>query len=390
MTPAARLQAAIAILDEIGAGRPAEQALTNWARANRFAGSGDRAAIRDRVFDAIRCRRSFAALGGGTDGRSLILGALRAEGEHPDTLFTGEGYAPSPLTEEERVAGRTWDTLSELERLDCPDWLEAPLRESLGDDFAPVMAALRVRAPVFLRVNTARIGVEEAAARLAGEGINTTPHALASTALLVSGGARRIRSAQAYLDGLVELQDAASQAVVEVLGAPPPQARTLDYCAGGGGKTLALAAAGWAPIFAHDADPARMRDLPERAARAGARVTVLRPGGVAAQGPFDLVLCDVPCSGSGAWRRQPEAKWALTPEGLDRLLEVQARILDAAAPLVAPGGRLAYATCSMLRAENEAQVERFLARTPGWRLEAQHRWSPLDGGDGFGLSLLTR
>jgi 16S rRNA (cytosine967-C5)-methyltransferase len=252
------------------------------------------------------------------------------------------------------------------------------------------MAALRTRAPVFLRVNTARIRAEEAVARLAVEGVNAVPHPLAATALLVTEGTRRIRGAQAYLDGLVELQDAASQAVVEGLGAPPASARTLDYCAGGGGKTLALAAAGWGPVFAHDADPARMRDLPERAARAGARVTVLRPGGVAAQGPFDLVLCDVPCSGSGAWRRQPEAKWALTPEGLDRLLAVQGRILDEAAPLVAPGGRLAYATCSMLRAENEGQVERFLARTPGWRLVSQHRWSPLDGGDGFGLSILTR
>ncbi|MGI1661656.1 RsmB/NOP family class I SAM-dependent RNA methyltransferase [Palleronia sp. KMU-117] len=391
MTPAARIAAAIGLLDLWLGGEPAERALTNWARANRFAGSSDRAAIRDHVFDAIRCRRSFAALGGAETGRGLMLGALRAAGADPAGVFTGAGFAPAPLASDEVASGRPWEALSPLERLDCPDWLAPPLEDSLGDDFAAVMAALRSRAPVFLRVNLGRADRDAAVRALATEGITARPHPLAATALEVTEGARRIRGARAYVDGLVELQDAASQAVVEALGpAPTGAARTLDYCAGGGGKTLALAAAGWGPVFAHDADPGRMRDLPERAARAGVQVGVIAPGRVAPQGPFDLVLCDVPCSGSGAWRRQPEAKWALTPEALGRLCRVQSDILDAAAGLVAPGGRLAYATCSMLRAENEDQAAAFLARSPGWRLLAQRRWSPLEGGDGFGLSIFAR
>jgi 16S rRNA (cytosine967-C5)-methyltransferase len=159
----------------------------------------------------------------------------------------------------------------------------------------------------------------------------------------------------------------------------------LDYCAGGGGKALALAARG-AAVTAHDADPGRMRDLPARAARAGARVEIE----AAPAGAFDLVLCDAPCSGSGTWRRAPEAKWRLTPERLAALTELQAQILDQAAPLVAPGGALAYATCSLLEAENGAQTADFLARHPGWQLENERRLTPLEGGDGFYLALLRR
>ena len=389
MTPAARVQAAMEVLDEVASGRPAEQALTNWARRSRFAGSGDRAAVRDHVFDVLRCRRSFAALGGGTTGRALMLGALRAAGTEPASLFTGDRFAPAPLSEDEAAAGRPWEALDETERLDCPDWLAPALRASLGSEFAPVMAALRLRAPVFLRVNAARIGREDAREALVKDGILSEAHPLAATALRVTEGARRIRDAQVYREGLVELQDAASQAVVETLGPPAPGARVLDYCAGGGGKSLALAAAGWSPVFAHDADPRRMNDLPERARRAGVAIRTVAGSALKAAGPFDLVLCDVPCSGSGAWRRQPEAKWSLSPGALDRLCRVQAEILDAAAPLVAPGGRLAHVTCSLLRAENEDQVAAFVARTPGWRVSLQRRWTPLDGGDGFGLSILA-
>jgi 16S rRNA (cytosine967-C5)-methyltransferase len=177
--------------------------------------------------------------------------------------------------------------------------------------------------------------------------------------------------------------------VIETLGTPSPGSRVLDYCAGGGGKSLALAAAGWGPVTAHDADPRRMSDLPERARRADVVIDRVAGPALKAAGPFGLVFCDVPCSGSGAWRRQPEAKWTLSPEALGRLCGLQAEILDAAAPLAAPGGRLAYVTCSLLRAENEDQVAAFIARAPGWRVLLQRRWTPLDGGDGFGLSILA-
>lgn len=389
MTPAARIDAAIAVLERILAGTPAEQALTNWGRHSRFAGSKDRAAVRDHVFDALRCRRSYAALGGGLSGRGLMLGALRAAGTDPATLFTGEGHAPAPLTAGETAVLASPAQMAELDALDCPDWLAPRLRASLGDDFAAVMEALRHRAPVFVRVNTARADVAGAQAALAAEGIVSRPHPLAATALEITENARKIASCRAYADGLVELQDAASQAIVELLPLAAGM-RVLDYCAGGGGKTLAMAARAAVALFAHDADPRRMGDLPARAARAGAAVTLLQGAEPARHAPYDLVLADVPCSGSGSWRRAPEAKWRLTEARLGELLHMQAEILQSVQGLVSTSGTLAYATCSLLDDENRAQVQAFVARNPGWMLRQDRRLTPLDGGDGFYIALLQR
>jgi 16S rRNA (cytosine967-C5)-methyltransferase len=380
MTPGARAAAAIEVLERVLAGEPAERALTNWGRASRFAGSGDRAAIRDIVFDALRRRRSAAALGGGMTGRGLVLGLAREAGQ--EALFSGEGHAPQPPGDNE-AGHRPQGT----EALDLPDWLVPALRESLGDRLEPVAAALRQRAPVFLRVNLAKGSREAAIAALAGEEITTVPHGLAASALEVTGNARKVQASRAYREGLVELQDASSQAVVEALPLADGM-RVLDHCAGGGGKTLAMAARARLTLHAHDIAPRRMADLPERARRAGIMVTLTeRPE---ASAPYDLVLVDAPCSGSGSWRRDPEGKWALTPERLQGLLAEQAAILDRAAAMVGPGGALAYATCSLLGAENGAQVDRFLSRAGGWVREVEQSFSPLDGGDGFYLSVLRR
>lgn len=388
MTPAARLAAAIAILDQLREGAPAERALTNWGRASRFAGSGDRAAVRDHVFDVLRCRGSFAALGGGESGRALVLGLARAQGLDIAALFTGEGHAPAPLSEEE--AARLAQPLPDegaLADLDWPDWLRPQLQADLGAAYAAVSARMRARAPVFLRVNLARGDRAAAQAALALEGIATRPHPLAETALEVTGGARRIQASAAYRDGLVELQDAASQAAIAQVPVAAGM-RVLDYCAGGGGKALALAArAPKARIEAHDIDPGRMRDIPVRAARAGARISTVAPGRLGRD--YDLVLVDAPCSGSGTWRRTPEAKWRLTPDRLAELCTLQAQILRAAAARVAPGGRLLYMTCSLLDAENAAQVEAFVRGT-GWQVAEQRRFTPLDGGDGFFAAQLER
>ena len=187
------------------------------------------------------------------------------------------------------------------------------------------------------------------------------------------------------------MQDPASQAVVEALLPVARDARILDYCAGGGGKALALAAATGRPVSAHDADPRRMADIPGRAERAGVTIDCLTTVAVGAGAPWDLVLVDAPCSGSGAWRRQPAARWMLTEDGLAELLGTQAGILDAAATLVRPGGRLAYATCSLLRAENRDQVNAFLSRVGGdWTVLDDRVFSPLDGGDGFYVAQLKR
>ncbi len=387
MTPAARVQAAIGILDEILAGAPAERALTGWARRSRYAGSKDRAAVRDHVFDALRCRRSLAALGGAKTGRGLMLGACRRDGIDPDSVFSGARHAPPPLSDEERRAGG--EPRAGAEALDLPDWLWPRFRDSLGPRAESCARALQRRAPVHLRVNMRRTDAQGAIGALAAEGIECARHPQVAGALVVRSGARRIRQSGAYRAGLVELQDAASQAVV---GALPLRdgMRVLDYCAGGGGKTLAMAARARLELYAHDAAAQRLRDLPERARRAGIRVALADATAVDAAAPFDLVLCDVPCSGSGAWRRTPEAKWLLSPARLAELTGIQAAILDRTARLVAPGGVLAYVTCSVLVEENDRQIQAFAARHAGWSCAMQRSWSVSDAHDGFFLSLLTR
>lgn len=380
MTPGARLAAAIAVLDKVQAGQPAEVALTNWGRANRYAGSGDRAAVRDIVFDVLRQKLSCAAWGGADTGRGLVLGWARKAGQ--EALFDGQGHAPAPATADEMGQEPEGNAA-----LDCPDWLEAPLRSGLGADFPAVMGAMQARAPVFLRVNLGRTTREAAAEALAADGVEALAHPLSASALEVRSGARRVQATAAYLTGLVELQDAASQAVVEMLPLRDGMA-VLDLCAGGGGKTLAMAARARLRLFAHDSDRRRMADLPARAARAGVAVKIVDQPEKA--GPYDLILTDVPCSGSGSWRRDPEGKWALTPARLEALLVVQAGIMDRAAAMLGPGGVLGYATCSMIEAENGAQVAALLARQPGLQLVTERRFTPLEGGDGFYCAVLRK
>ena len=383
MTPAARVQAASEIIDQIAGGMAAEKALTNWARGARYAGSKDRAAVRDHVFDALRRWRSSAVLGGGESGRLRMLGLLRELGPAPAEVFTGGPHGPAPLTEEEAAGGAEPEGAAAL---DLPDWLWERLRESQGEAAAEVALSLRDRAEVFLRINALKVDADAALEVLAADGISAEPHSGAAGALRVTQGARKIARSRAYLDGLVELQDASSQAVVEALPLEAGQ-WVLDYCAGGGGKTLALAARlGGGPVLAHDANPRRMSDLPARAERAGATVEIVSTP----SGPHDLVLCDAPCSGSGAWRRSPEGKWRLRPGDLERLAQTQGEILDTAAGLVAPGGVLAYVTCSVLAQENGQVVDAFLARHPEFEMEKVREYRPGPDGDGFFLAVLRQ
>lgn len=385
MTPAAREAAAITLLDRWLSGQPVEAALTQWGRASRFAGSGDREAVRDLVFQAVRRRRSAAALGGAESGRALLLGLAREAGQAP-VGWTGEGHAPAPLTADEAaVLAAPLPRLPRAVALDCPDWLLPRVEAALGSQADAALRALRDRAPVFLRVNRARATPAEVIAALAAQGIVARPHPLAPTALEVPGNPRRLRAAPPVADGRAEFQDVASQAVALDF-ARFARGRVLDYCAGGGGKALALAAEGLS-VSAHDADPRRMADLPARAGRAGVQIPVIR----SAPGPgWAAILADAPCSGSGSWRRAPEAKWAFTAERLTELTRIQDLVLHSCAALVSPGGVLGYATCSILREENEDRLAAFLAAHPGWRLEFERRLSPLDGGDGFYLAVLRR
>lgn len=396
MTPAARVAAAIGILDQVLAGTPAEQALTGWARGSRFAGARDRAAVRDLVFDGLRSLRSLTARAGAATptGRAVMIGMFSSEPSEFEGIFSGQGYGPAPLSGDERAAVAAAAAATDDGapapgiRFDCPDWLVPRLERALGGQALPVMQAQRQRAPVFLRANLHKADRAAAIAALAAEGIATHPADGVETALVVDGNASKIRQSQAYLDGLVELQDLSSQAAA--LRVPLAGVRTvLDYCAGGGGKSLAIGARGRFALHAHDANPGRMRDLPARARRAGLRIDlVTRPA--LADRTFDLVLVDAPCSGSGTWRRTPDAKWRLTPEALETLGRLQAAILAEAARHVRPGGQLAYMTCSLLGEENAGQVAAFIEDHPGFRLTDQQLFTPLSTGDGFFVALLTR
>ena len=380
MDPAARHAAAIEVIDEIARGTRAATALRDWGRAHRFAGSGDRRAIGDVVHDVLRHWWSSAALGGGEEGRARVIGLMRMQGTPPGEVFTGIGHAPPPLTATEAIAPDV------PVPSDLPPLVEPMLRPLYGDRFEALATAMRQRAPLDLRANLLATDREGARAALGVEGIEAAPCDLSPTALRLPPGDRRIAASRAYREGLVELQDAASQAVTDFAKARPGE-RILDYCTGAGGKALALAGHARGPVSVHDIAPARMRDLPARAARAGAGLRPLRSADLP-RGAFDLVFADAPCSGSGSWRRDPEGKLHLDARTLDTLRGAQADVLDTAAALVAPGGRLVYATCSLLEVENEGAVNAFLARAPQWRQVRAMRLDPLTGGDGFFASWL--
>ncbi|SLN14798.1 RsmB/NOP family class I SAM-dependent RNA methyltransferase [Pseudooctadecabacter jejudonensis] len=385
MTPAARVAAAIEILDDVLSGQSAEAALKTWGRSNRYAGSKDRAAVRDHVFQAIRRRASFAWLGGADTGRGLMLGAARFTGD-VDAWFSGQGYAPPPPDVSE--IGRDLADAPRSVRLDMPDWMLPYFEDALDEGADHAMAALQDRAGVFLRVNRLASDVDAVIASLQGDGIGAVPVTEVDGALHVTSNERRIAQSSAYVSGLVEVQDPSSQRAINMLSIDA-KSKWLDYCAGGGGKGLALAARG-ASVVAYDIDARRMVDVPSRAARAGVTIPTLATDELARNAPFDGVFCDAPCSGCGTWRRTPEAKWALTPERLMTLTQMQDDVLTNAAPLVARGGQLIYATCSVFTIENDARVAAFLDRSPEFTKVSHQHIAPHSGGDGFFVAVLKR
>jgi len=435
MIPAARISAAIEVLDDIATRRrPAPDALKDWGLAHRFAGSKDRRAIGDLVFDALRHRSSSAAVGGGDDGRSVMLGLFRRHRGLDiaaiETLFSGDRFAPAPLTDDERAVLSS-DALAgapDYVRGDYPEWIAPNFARIFGDNVVAELQALATPAPLDLRVNTLKAEADHAASELAAA-IGRTPERPALSALclrlpLEPGSAEpHIASTEPFLKGQVEIQDLGSQLAAEFAGARPGM-QVLDLCAGGGGKTLALAAAmqNHGQIFAHDSDRRRLAPIHDRLTRAGVRnvqVRTPRPNSDVLddlEHRMDLVLVDAPCTGTGTWRRNPDAKWRIRPGSLAERNKDQALVLETAARYVKPGGRLAYITCSVLEEENTDQIDAFLAAHPGFAVvppqavvEAYEQESmnilgpavrllsngllmtPLTSGtDGFFVSVLTR
>jgi 16S rRNA (cytosine967-C5)-methyltransferase len=383
MTRGARLSAAIEVLADIeDRRRPAGDALKDWGLAHRFAGSGDRAAIGGLVFDALRRRSSAAHLMGAATPRAILFGALKLErGLSLDdiaTLADGGRHAPAPPDDAEMkaLAAEPFDDVPAHVRGDYPEWLDSHFAAVFGEERAEEGAALSCRAPVDLRVNTLKGDRDTAAAALAHLHAVPTPWSPAGLRIALSAEAKSppLHAEPAYIDGLIEIQDEGSQLAAKLSAAQPGET-VVDLCAGGGGKTLALAAlmANSGRILATDTDIRRLAPIHARIARAGVRnVEVRTPRGDAellndVGGAADLVLIDAPCTGVGAWRRNPDAKWRVRPGALEQRIKAQDAALERAAGLVKPGGRIAYITCSLLDEENGARVRNFTARHPEFR-----------------------
>ncbi|MDG1936039.1 MAG: RsmB/NOP family class I SAM-dependent RNA methyltransferase [Paracoccaceae bacterium] len=386
MLSAARVQATIEILDEILEGDDAaEVVITRWFRSHRFAGSKDRAAVRDHIYDALRNLRSYAARGGGMWGRAVMIGALLGKDTDLSLVFSGKGYGPSELDTQEIGP---FPEASIQERFDIPDWLWPIWCTDLADQAQDIAEKLTHRAPVFLRVNLIKSSVRHVIEILEKDGIKAIAHDTVPTALLVLENARWILNSNTYLEGLVELQDASSQ--MSICNLPIHiDGEILDYCAGGGGKSLALAAWLKCKVFAHDTAPLRMKDLPSRAMRAGADVECISEDELY-NDSYGLVFCDVPCSGSGAWRRDPWGKWVLTEETLVAVIQTQAQILRQAFEYVKPGGLLVYATCSVLQRENILQVDCVTSSHASLECLESNQIMPSETGDGFFYSYMRK
>jgi len=380
MTPGARASAAIEVLADIGTRkRPAAEALKDWGLAHRFAGSGDRAAIGNLVFDALRARASSAYAMGDDAPRALVLRTLvsgwKETPEAVAALADGSRFAPAPLTPAELV-GLERDVPPDAPapmRGDYPEWLDPLFVRAFGERAAEEGAALAMRAPVDLRVNTLKATREKVLNAL--RRFEPTPTLYSPLGVRIAPGSGPSRSPHVEAEpghgkGWYEVQDEASQLATLLSGALPKQ-QIVDLCAGVGGKTLGLAATmdNSGQLYAYDTDRLRLRPIFERLKRAGVRnAQVLAAGDAGAlaelEGKMDRVVIDAPCTGCGVWRRRPDAKWRLSPQMLEARLAEQRAVLDQGARLVKPGGRLAYITCSVLPPENRDQVDAFIARFP--------------------------
>lgn len=383
MRPGGRAAAAIDVLQAVlERHQPAAQALKDWARDHRFAGSADRSAIGNLVFDGLRRRNSLGHRMASDTPRAVILAAARESwpmGEAEFAAAMEEEHGPGALSAEEssRLAdSRDGPDLPIAIAGDIPQWLVPAFERAFGDRAAMEAAALARRAPIDLRANTLKAAREKSLRALAKFGAVAGPLSPLSIRIAAPRGDERAPNVEAeagFQRGWFEIQDAGSQVAALLVGAQA-EMQVVDLCAGGGGKTLAMAAAmqNRGQIYAHDRDRQRLKPIYERLQRAGVRnaqvIAADEPGRLAGlAGHVDRVLVDAPCSGSGSWRRKPDAKWRLSERQLAARIVDQAALLDAAADFVKPGGRLVYVTCSLLPEENDDQIAAFLERRSDYR-----------------------
>ncbi|MDP2779675.1 RsmB/NOP family class I SAM-dependent RNA methyltransferase [Devosia sp.] len=390
-----RLSAAIAVLTDVETRkRPVSEALKAWGINNRFAGAGDRAAIGNLVYDALRRRASHAAIMADDSPRALVLAvAVRDWGHDPAALndsFATDDHAPEPLSADElaRITGQLPDDTAGHILADVPQWLAPSLTRAFGDSWIAEGQAMAARPSLDLRTNTLKSQRERVLKSLAR--FNAVPTAISPVGVTMpvgSGDARtpNVTTDEGYLKGWFEVQDQGSQIVAALAGASPGE-QLLDFCAGAGGKTLALAAAmaNKGQIFAYDSDRSRLAPIYDRLKRNGAHnVQVRAPLPDALDdlvGKMDRVIIDAPCTGTGTWRRRPDTKWKLSPELLAQRVAEQAAILADARRFLKPDGTLIYITCSILPEENDDQVAAFLAANPDFAsLDPQTLWQAAFG-----------
>jgi len=380
MRAGGRIQAAIDVLTTVDAQhRPVAEVLKDWGNAHRFAGSGDRAAIGNLVFDALRWRASSAWRMGDDTPRATILSVVVHRWgwtlEALDELLATDNFGPDPLTDADRqaLAGSDLSGAPDVVRADVPEWAAQHLEATFGADWIGEAEALAARAPIDLRANVLKAPRDKVVRALARFNAVPTPYSPLGARIAMGREFERpanVVREPGYQKGWFEVQDEGSQLAVLLAGSEPGE-QILDFCAGAGGKTLALAAemGNRGQVHAFDSDRSRLQPIFERLRRAGTRNVHVHAADAdlsGLEGRMDRVLVDAPCTGSGVWRRRPDAKWRLSAEALATRQEEQRAVLDAAARHVRPGGRLVYVTCSLFDAENSRQIEAFLDRAPGF------------------------
>jgi 16S rRNA (cytosine967-C5)-methyltransferase len=404
LTPGAQVAAAIDILSAVETGdHPADDIAADYFRRRRYIGAKDRAHVASHVYAVLRHRAALdwwiAKHAVTIEARGRALASLvLVEGWRSDAILAccdGDRFRPAPLSPTEQRFIRDLSTHSlrhpEMPRAvanDLPEWLEPHLDQVFGIGLEREMAALNGSAPTDLRVNLLKADREEARRALAAEGVAAKPTPLSPVGLRLRERVP-LGNLAAFKQGLVEVQDESSQ-IAALLADARPGMRVVDFCAGAGGKTLALAAGmdNRGKLVACEVSQRRLDRAARRLRRAG--VTNVERRALSGErdkwvkrhkGGFDRVFADVPCLGTGTWRRNPDAKWRMRPEDLAELVERQQQILRSAARLVRPGGRLVYATCSLLREEDEAQAEAFLAAETNFSLLPMARvWDETIGG----------
>lgn len=382
-------QSVIEILDTYLNEAKIDSVLRKWAIKHRFAGSSDRRKIKDIIFDIIRQKKSCEHVGGGFSGRNLLIGYLKLKGTELSSVFDNSKFGPEELTIKEQNINVDFSNLSNIYELDFPSWLIPILRRSLLNEFSYVVKALRNRSHIQLRVNLKKISRLNAMKKLQKNNIKCEINELCSTALNVLNGAQHILTSPCFENGFVELQDAGSQLVSELIEINYND-KVLDMCAGAGGKSLAISCGAEldATYFAWDINFDRMKDIDARSKRAGVKIEKVIK--LSSKSFYNKIIIDAPCSGSGSWRRDPEGKWRLDEDILDNYVKTQKELILKGLKLLAPRGQILYITCSILDIENGKLIDDLISSVLSLKLVRSISLVPSSKSDGFYGAVLEK